>query len=200
MLQYARIRAPFAGVVTARMADPRRTGRSRRAAAPSRSAGPLQLQATVDESAIAAVHMGMKRSRRCRWRGLRRCERHSGRNRSRRRSVQSHFPRQDFAPSVETTARGHVWDRRNPERYAPSDRRAAFGHRCPRLACRVLTLSRRDGIAQLRYVTTGAAHGSLVEVLSGISAGEKLVDNPADRELAGKRINASNDASNEVQQ
>jgi hypothetical protein len=45
-----------------------------------------------------------------------------------------------------------------------------------------------DGIAQLRYLTLGATHGNLVEVLSGISAGEKLVDAPADRELAGKRI------------
>jgi hypothetical protein len=35
--------------------------------------------------------------------------------------------------------------------------------------------------------------GSLVEILSGISAGEKLVDNPADRDLAGKRIEARNE-------
>jgi hypothetical protein len=45
-----------------------------------------------------------------------------------------------------------------------------------------------QGIAQLRYLTIGAVQGDLVEVLSGISAGEKLVDAPADRELAGKRI------------
>ena len=45
-----------------------------------------------------------------------------------------------------------------------------------------------QGIAQLRYLTLGAPQGNLVEVLSGVSAGEKLVDAPADRELAGKRI------------
>ncbi len=45
-----------------------------------------------------------------------------------------------------------------------------------------------NGIAQLRYVTLGTQQGNTVEVLSGISAGEKLVDDPADRELAGKRI------------
>jgi len=45
-----------------------------------------------------------------------------------------------------------------------------------------------QGIAQLRYVTLGGAQGNLVEVLSGISSGEKLVDDPSDRELAGKRI------------
>jgi hypothetical protein len=39
-------------------------------------------------------------------------------------------------------------------------------------------------------VTLGAAQEALVEVLSGISAGEKLVDDPSDRDLAGKRIEA----------
>jgi multidrug efflux pump subunit AcrA (membrane-fusion protein) len=47
-----------------------------------------------------------------------------------------------------------------------------------------------NGIAQLRYVTLGEAQDNHVEVLSGISAGEKLVDDPADRDLAGKRIEA----------
>ncbi len=45
-----------------------------------------------------------------------------------------------------------------------------------------------QGIAQLRYITLGAAQGNLVEVLSGVSSGEKLVDTPSDRDLAGKRI------------
>jgi multidrug efflux pump subunit AcrA (membrane-fusion protein) len=45
-----------------------------------------------------------------------------------------------------------------------------------------------NGIAQLRYVTLGTAQADLVEVLSGISAGQKLVDDPADRDLAGRRI------------
>ena len=50
-----------------------------------------------------------------------------------------------------------------------------------------------NGIAQLRYVTIGTVHGNLIEVLSGISAGEKLIDSPADRDLAGKRVEASNE-------
>ena len=48
-----------------------------------------------------------------------------------------------------------------------------------------------QGIAQLRYITLGAAQGDLIEVLSGVSGGEKLVDVPSDRELAGKRIDSS---------
>jgi multidrug efflux pump subunit AcrA (membrane-fusion protein) len=47
-----------------------------------------------------------------------------------------------------------------------------------------------QGIAQLRYLTLGAAQGDEVEVLSGVSSGEKLVDAPSDRDLAGKRIEA----------
>ena len=45
-----------------------------------------------------------------------------------------------------------------------------------------------QGIAQLRSLTLGATQGDLIEVLSGISPGEKLVDAPSDRDLAGKRI------------
>ena len=45
-----------------------------------------------------------------------------------------------------------------------------------------------QGIAQLRTLTLGAAQGNLIEVLSGVSAGEKIVNTPEDRDLAGKRI------------
>ena len=45
-----------------------------------------------------------------------------------------------------------------------------------------------NNIAQLRYVTLGSSHGDAVEVLSGIAAKEKLVEDPADRDLGGKRI------------
>ena len=48
-----------------------------------------------------------------------------------------------------------------------------------------------QGIAQLRSITLGGAQGNLVEVLSGVSAGERLVDAPSDRDLAGKRIETS---------
>jgi multidrug efflux pump subunit AcrA (membrane-fusion protein) len=45
-----------------------------------------------------------------------------------------------------------------------------------------------NGIAELRYVTLGNRQGDAVEVLSGLAGGESLVNNPGDRELAGKRI------------
>ena len=43
-------------------------------------------------------------------------------------------------------------------------------------------------IAQLRYVTLGKASGEQVEVLSGLQGGEKLIAAPGDRELSGKQI------------
>jgi multidrug efflux pump subunit AcrA (membrane-fusion protein) len=48
----------------------------------------------------------------------------------------------------------------------------------------------REGVAQLRYVTLGNPHSDEVEVLSGVVAGETLVNNPGDRDLAGRRIEA----------
>ncbi|MGB7266247.1 MAG: efflux RND transporter periplasmic adaptor subunit [Terracidiphilus sp.] len=199
MLQYARIRAPFAGVITARTADPGALAAPGVPLLQIDRDGPLQLQATVDESAIAAVHIGM--------------------------SVPVDVDGAAFADAKGTVA--EIVPAADPSSHtflikislpqskqlhagtygtaeiptgthqaivAPSSAIVVRGS----LPCAYIVSS--DGIAQLRYVTTGAAHGSLVEVSSGISAGEKLVDNPADRELAGKRINASNDASNEVQQ
>jgi len=35
-----------------------------------------------------------------------------------------------------------------------------------------------DGLAQLRYVTLGSRQGDQVEILSGLAAGEALVNNP----------------------
>lgn len=46
----------------------------------------------------------------------------------------------------------------------------------------------RNRIAGLRYITLGAVHGTRVEVLSGLTGGETLIDVPGDREWAGKRI------------
>lgn len=45
-------------------------------------------------------------------------------------------------------------------------------------------------IANLRYVTLGKPSGTDVEVLSGLDSGERVVAQPADRELSGKRVGA----------
>jgi RND family efflux transporter MFP subunit len=45
-----------------------------------------------------------------------------------------------------------------------------------------------NNIATLRYVTLGNTTTDQTEVLSGLSDGDKLIANPAGRELAGKRV------------
>jgi len=46
-------------------------------------------------------------------------------------------------------------------------------------------------IAALRYITLGKPQGENVEVLAGLQGGEQLVAKPQDRELDGKRIEAA---------
>ncbi|MFZ0795731.1 MAG: hypothetical protein WAM65_18340, partial [Candidatus Korobacteraceae bacterium] len=48
----------------------------------------------------------------------------------------------------------------------------------------------KDAIANLRYVTLGKPDGADVEVLSGLDSGERIVAQPGDGELSGKRIGA----------
>lgn len=45
-------------------------------------------------------------------------------------------------------------------------------------------------VIESRYVTLGAAHGTDVEALSGLSSGEMIVNAPGERELAGKLVGA----------
>jgi len=47
-----------------------------------------------------------------------------------------------------------------------------------------------DQMASLRYVTLGRASGSLVEVLSGLQSGDRVVVQAGDRELSGKQVEA----------
>jgi RND family efflux transporter MFP subunit len=189
MLGYTRLVAPFAGVVTARMADPGTMAAPGMTLIQIDRAGALQLQTTVDESAIGAIHKGMK--------------------------VEVAI---DGASSAETTGTvAEIDAAADPSSHgflvkidlpASSQLRAGEygtaefpnGMRqaifIPRSAVVVRgSLSSAyvldgQGIAQLRTLTLGAPHGNLVEVLSGLSVGEKIVDAPVDRELAGKRIEA----------
>ena len=48
----------------------------------------------------------------------------------------------------------------------------------------------KDEIASLRYVTLGKPSASEIEVLSGLESGERIVAQPGERELSGKRIGA----------
>jgi RND family efflux transporter MFP subunit len=188
MLGYSRLVAPYSGIVTARMADPGTLASPGVPLMQVDQAGALQLETTIDQSAIALVRKGLKVPVAI-----------SG-TRVSMGTVQQIVPAADpgshsftvkiALPSSNQLRAGMY----GTAEFAHGTRQAivvpssAVVQRGSLMCAYVLD---SNGIAQLRYVTLGSTRGNLVEVLTGISAGEKLVDTPADRDLAGKRIEAS---------
>ncbi len=189
MLSYTRLVAPFAGIVTARLADPGTMASPGVPLLQVDQAGALQLEATVDESAIAAIHKGMKAQVAI-----------DGASSADLAGIVAEIdPAADPAshsflvkidlPSFSQLRAGMY----GTAEFANGVRQAIVIPRSTvvmrgSLACAYVLDG--QGIAQLRSLTLGATQGGFVEVLSGISAGEKLVDAPSDRDFAGKRIEA----------
>jgi RND family efflux transporter MFP subunit len=187
MLGYTRLFAPFAGMVTARMADPGTMASPGVPLLQVDQAGALQLDTTVDESAISAIHKGMKAQ----------IAIDGGNSTNLAGTVAEIVPAADPAshsflvkidlPSSSQLRAGMYGaaEFSNGTRQAVLIPRSAVVMRGSLTSAYILD---GQGIAQLRSLTLGATQGSLIEVLSGISSGEKLVDAPSDRDLAGKRI------------
>ncbi len=190
MISYTRLVSPFAGVVTARMADPGTMAAPGVPLLKVDQAGALQLDASVDESAIGVIHRGMKVP----------VSIDSASSSNLAATVAEIVPAADPSshsfmvkidlPSVAQIRAGMY----GTAMFAYGAREAILIPRSSfvvrgSLSCAYVLDS--QGIAQLRSLTLGSTHGDLVEVLSGVSAGEKLVDAPSDRDLAGKRIEAS---------
>ena len=189
MLSYSRIRAPFNGVISARMADPGTMAAPGVPLLQVEGAGTLQLQVSVDESAIGKVHRGMK--------------------------IAVHVDGVGDTPVMGTVseilpaadAASHSFLVRIDLPQAKQLKAGMYGSaeletgrhgaiQIPVSACvqrgslyYVYVLD-SNNLAQLRAVTVGASGGGWVEVLSGLSANEKVVDEPGDRDLSGKRIEA----------
>jgi RND family efflux transporter MFP subunit len=187
MLGYTRLLAPFSGIVTARTADPGTMASPGVPLLQVDQTGFLQLDATVDESAISTIHKGMKAQ----------VEIDGGNSTSLAGTVAEIVPAADPAshsflvkidlPSSSQLRAGMY----GTAEFANGTRRAILIPRSAvvmRGSLASAYILDGQGIAQLRSLTLGATHGSLIEVLSGISSGEKLVDAPSDRDLAGKRI------------
>jgi RND family efflux transporter MFP subunit len=187
MLGYARVTAPFAGIVTARMLDPGVLASPGVPLLQIDSSGPLQLQTSVDESAIGLVRKGMKLH----------VSIDAAPAADPAGTVAEIVPaadpashaflvKIDLAPSPQLRA-GMYATAAIPTgtHHAIVAPRSALVLRGS-LSCAYVVDG--NGIAQLHYVTEGRQEGDLVEILSGVSAGEKLVDDPGDRDLAGKRI------------
>jgi RND family efflux transporter MFP subunit len=188
MLGYTRLVAPFSGIVTARMADPGTMAAPGVPLLQVDQAGALQLQATVDESVIGTIHKGMK-------------VQVAVDNANLTGVVAEIVPAADpssrsFLVKIDlpSSTQMHAGMYGTAE-FANGIRQAILIPRSAvvfrgSLAC-VYVLN-GQGIAQLRYLTLSAPQGNLVEVLSGVSSGEKLVDAPSDRDLAGKRVDIRN--------
>lgn len=186
---YAVLRAPFDGIVTARMADPGTLAAPGMPLLQIDRDGPLQVYAAVDESLLGSVRLGMTVPV----------------------SVDGAVPSSldgvvaQIVPVADPASRSFLVKIDLPSAknlragmYAtagiPGESRMAI--LAPEsavvlrgaLAC-VYALD-ANGLAQLRYVTLGNRHGGLVEILSGLTAGETLVNNPGDRDLTGYRIEA----------
>ena len=189
MLGYARLRAPFTGVVTARMADPGTMAAPGVPLLQVDGQGRLQLQATIDESVIGNIRKGMKLP----------VTIHSATNGEIAGTVAEIVPAADpsshsFLVKIDLAASSllhagmyvsaQVTTGTHPAILVPRSTVVLRGS----LSC-VYVLD-ASGIAQLRSITLGAVRGEMVEVLSGLSSNEKLVDLPGDRDLAGKRVEA----------
>jgi RND family efflux transporter MFP subunit len=184
MMSYSRLVSPFAGVVTARMADPGTMAAPGVPLLQVDQAGALQLQASVDESSIAAIRKGMKVQ--VEVNGV-----------STSGSVGEIVPAADasshsFTMKIDLPLSAQTRAGMYGTAEIPIGLRSAIliPHTAlvQRGSLMCVYAINGQGIAQLRTVTLGAQQGDLVEVLSGVSAGEKLVDAPLDRDLAGKRI------------
>ncbi|HZZ40958.1 MAG TPA: efflux RND transporter periplasmic adaptor subunit [Acidobacteriaceae bacterium] len=186
-LGYSALRAPFSGVVTARLADPGSLAAPGVPLLQIDRDGPLQASISVDESLIGSLRTGMRLAV-----NLQGAQPISG-------TVTEIVPAADPAsrtflikidlpPSsglrAGMYATAEIPGETKPAILVPFSAIVQRGS----LAC-VYALD-GNGLAQLRYVTLGNRHGNQVEILSGVSAKETLVNQPGERELAGKRIEA----------
>ena len=187
MLNYSRVSAPFSGVITGRMIDPGALASPGVPLVQIESVGSLQLRTTVAESAIAFVHTGMKV----------RVSIDSASNTDPLGIVSEIVPAADasshtFSIKIDLPPSKNLRAGMYATAEIPTDsKQAIFAPRSAivirgSLSCAYVLDSNK--VAQLRYVTLGKSHEDLVEILSGIARDERLVDNPADRDLAGKRI------------
>ncbi len=186
-LGYTRLRAPFAGVVTQKMADEGTLASPGMPIFTIEDTRSYRLEVTVNESDIRLVHPGQTAPVSIDALG----------------NAQLIGKVVQIVPAADPSSRSFL-----VKVGLPSDahlRSGLFGRvRFSRGARSVLLIPRTslvergqlegvyvldaNEIAELRYVTLGNSTGGQMEVLSGLQDGEKLVAAPGDRDLGGKRI------------
>jgi RND family efflux transporter MFP subunit len=186
-LSYTRIRAPFSGIVTEKKADAGTLASPGMPLFTLEDTRSFRLEVTVDESDIRLVHVGQIGPVTIDALG----------------NIQLPGKIMQIVPAADTASRSFL-----VKVELPADTRlrsGLFGRaRFPRgerpalliPATALLARGQLQGvyvldsnqIAGLRYITIGKTTGEQVEVLAGLQAGEKLVAEPGERELGGKRI------------
>lgn len=184
---YAKLIAPFAGVVTARKVDPGAMATPGTSLLEVEKSGPLELDVTVDESLVRSIQKGL--------------------------SVPVTIPAvspipikgriAELIPAVDSISHNFVVKIALPAEQSLRSGMfgtASFGGSShpavllPQSA--IVTHGSVAGvwvldtnrIASLRYVTLGARHADEIEILSGLTAGETVVLAPQDRELGGSKV------------
>jgi RND family efflux transporter MFP subunit len=184
---YSAITAPFAGVVTGRHVDPGAMAMPGTPLVDVDRAGQLRLEVTVDESRLSAVKLGAAIAVEIPALGAKAMQ----------GSVAEMVPAADaashsFLVKIDLPADKQL--RAGMYGTAAISAASRMAVVIPQAAVvahgslRSVWAVDQNGVASLRYVTLGAAHGDKVEVLSGLSAGEAVVLAPGDRELGGARI------------
>lgn len=186
-LSYTRIRAPFAGVVTERKADPGTMASPGMPILTLEDTRNYRLEVTVDESDLRLVRVGQSAPVNIDALG----------------SAEISGKVVQIVPAADPGSRSFLVKLDLPkDAHLRSGLfgRAQFsrGERSALLIPRSAVVERgqlqgvyvldSEQIASLHYVTLGQTSGQQVEVLSGLAGGEKVIAASADRELGGKRI------------
>lgn len=187
MQGYTRIHAPFDGIVTERKVDPGAMATPGSPLLTVEKAGPLRLEVSVDESLLSFVRVGASIPVTIDTLGS---EPVGGKVTqivptadpgSRSFLVKIDLP---TAAGLHSGMFGHALVVRGSKDILLIPRTAIVAHG----SMQSVYVAGPNQIAELRYISAGNLHGSEVEVLSGLSAGETVVDSPGNRELGGKRI------------
>jgi RND family efflux transporter MFP subunit len=184
---YARLTSPFAGFVTARHVDPGAMATPGMALLEVEKAGTLQLTISVDESLVKTLRNGMAIPVQV--------------DALTKPALTGHVAEIDPAgdpsshsfivkidlPAVEGLRSGMfgaaaVGSMQHTALLVPAAAIVTHG------SLHAVWVLDSASIASLRYVTLGSASPAGIEVLSGLSPGETVVLDPADRELGGSRV------------
>ena len=190
MQGYTVIRAPFDGVVTERKVDPGAMATPGIPLLTVEKSGRLQLETSVDESVLSSVRIGSTIPVIIDALGGRPMEGRVARvvpaadPGSRSFLVKIDLP---STPGLYSGMFGHAsFSRGNSRDVLAVPRTAIVTHG----SMQSVYVVGADHIAGVRYISAGNVDGNEIEVLSGLSAGESIVESPGEAELGGKRIEA----------